>query len=193
MPNKLVAVVGMCGSGKSLLSDLLVKEDYGYVRFGQVVLDEVKRRGVAPTETLEREIRENFRKELGMAAIAILNLPKFETLLVQSNVVGDGLYSWDEYKILKEKYGDNLIVVAVYSPPQIRYERLEKRFSDATDVNLRNRGFSRESAAARDVAEIENMAKGGPIAMADYTILNIGTVEEYQTKIQEFIKWLSAR
>ncbi len=193
MPNKLVAVVGMCGSGKSLLSDLLVKEGYGYVRFGQVVLDEVKRRGVAPTETLEREIRENFRKELGMAAIAILNLPKFETLLAQGNVVGDGLYSWDEYKILKEKYGDNLIVVAVYSPPQIRYERLEKRFSDATDVNLRNRGFSRESAAARDVAEIENMAKGGPIAMADYTILNIGTVEEYQTKIQEFIKWLSAR
>ncbi|MFH1089433.1 MAG: AAA family ATPase [Candidatus Uhrbacteria bacterium] len=193
MPNKLVAVVGMCGSGKSLLSDLLVKEGYGYVRFGQVILDEVKRRSLPPSEPLEREIRENFRKELGMAAIAILNLPKFETLLAQGNVVGDGLYSWDEYKILKEKYGDNLIVVAVYSPPQIRYERLEKRFSDATDVNLRNRGFSRESAAARDVAEIENMAKGGPIAMANYTILNIGTVEEYQTKIQEFIKWLSTR
>jgi hypothetical protein len=29
--------------------------------------------------------------------------------------------------------------------------------------------------------------------MANYTILNIGTVEEYQNKIQEFIKWLSSR
>lgn len=193
MTNKLVAVVGMCGSGKSVLSDVLVAEGYGYLRFGQVVLDEVKRRGVPPTETLEREIREGFRKEYGMAAIAILNLPKFAELLKVGNVVGDGLYSWDEYKILKEKYRDNLIVVAVYAPPQIRYDRLEKRFSDASDTNLRNRGFTRESAAARDQAEIENSAKGGPIAMADYTILNIGSLEEYQNKIQEFVDWLKNR
>ena len=189
--NKLVAVVGMCGSGKSVLSDALVKEDYEYLRFGQVVLDEVIKRGVPPTEALEREIREGFRKEYGMGAMAILNIPKFDELLKKGSVVGDGLYSWDEYKILKEKYGANFFTVAVFAPPQTRYERLEKRFYDAADVNLRNRGFSKEAAAARDVAEIENIAKGGPIAMADYTILNIGTIEEYQQQITKFIEWLS--
>ncbi|MFH1253088.1 MAG: AAA family ATPase [Candidatus Uhrbacteria bacterium] len=191
MPNKLVAVVGMCGSGKSLLSDMLVKEGYGFVRFGQVVLDETKRRGEPPTEALQREIRENFRKQYGMGVMAILNIPKFDDLLKTGHVVGDGLYSWEEYKILKEKYGQNLIIVAVYAPPEIRYQRLEKRFPDSKDTALRNHNFSHEAAAARDVAEIENLAKGGPIAMADYTILNIGTVEEYQDKIREFFKWLS--
>lgn len=191
MPNnKLVAVVGMCGSGKSVLADALVAEGYGYLRFGQIVLDEVKRRGVAPTEALEREIREGFRKDHGMGAMAILNIPKFDELLKNGNAVGDGMYSWDEYKILRERYGDNFITVAVYAPPQTRYDRLEKRSSDANDTALRNRGFSREAAASRDKAEIENIAKGGPIAMADYTILNTGTVEEYKEQIKKFIAWL---
>ncbi|HBR80968.1 MAG: Dephospho-CoA kinase [Candidatus Uhrbacteria bacterium GW2011_GWE2_45_35] len=188
--NKLVAVVGMCGSGKSVLSDALVAENFGYLRFGQIVMDEIKKKNLEVSESNERIIREGFRKEYGMGAFAVLNIPKFDELLQQSHVVGDGLYSWDEYKILKEKYGDNLIVVAVYAPPPMRYERLEKRFSDASDTALRNRGFSREAAAARDIAEIENIAKGGPIAMADYTILNIGTMEEYREQIKKFIDWL---
>ncbi|MFA6132239.1 MAG: AAA family ATPase [Patescibacteria group bacterium] len=193
MSNKLVAIVGMCGSGKSVLADALVAEGYGYLRFGQIVLDEVKRRGLPPTEPLEREIRENFRKEHGMGAFAILNIPKFDELLKNGNTVGDGMYSWDEYKILRERYGKNFITVAIYAPPQMRYERLEKRFSDANDTDLRNRGFSREAAAARDQAEIENSAKGGPIAMADYTIVNAGTVEEYQEQIKKVIEWLKTK
>ena len=188
-----MAIVGMCGSGKSVLADALVAEGYGYLRFGQIVLDEVKRRGLPPTEPLEREIRENFRKEHGMGAFAILNIPKFDELLKNGNTVGDGMYSWDEYKILRERYGKNFITVAIYAPPQMRYERLEKRFSDANDTDLRNRGFSREAAAARDQAEIENSAKGGPIAMADYTIVNAGTVEEYQEQIKKVIEWLKTK
>lgn len=194
MPNnKLVAIVGMCGSGKSVLSDALVAEGCGYLRFGQIVMDEIKNKGLEVSEQNERSIREGFRKEHGMGAFAILNIPKFDELLEKSNVVGDGMYSWDEYKILKEKYGSNFFTIAVYATPQMRYERLEKRFSDANDTALRNRGFSREAAAARDKAEIENIAKGGPIAMADYTILNIGTMEEYQVQIKKFIEWLKSK
>ena len=48
------------------------------------------------------------RKEHGMGAYAILNIPKFDELLKKGNVVGDGLYSWSEYKILKEKYQQDL-------------------------------------------------------------------------------------
>ncbi|MFH1315193.1 MAG: AAA family ATPase [Candidatus Uhrbacteria bacterium] len=190
MNNKLVAIVGMCGSGKSVLADALVEQGYGFLRFGQITLDEVKRRGLEPSEALEREIREGFRAEHGMAAFAILNIPKFDSLLEQGNVVGDGLYSWDEYKVLKDKYGDNLIVVAIYAPPEIRYARLEARSSGADDPNLRNRGFTKDEAKSRDHAELENLAKGGPIAMADYTIVNDGTLEEYQVRIKEFIQKL---
>ncbi len=92
MQNKhIVAVVGMCGSGKSILADRLVEKGYKFLRFGQIVLDIVKEKGLAPTEENEKPIREEVRKEHGMGAMAILNLPKIKKFFEESNVVIDGL------------------------------------------------------------------------------------------------------
>lgn len=186
--------MGMCGAGKSIVADEFVKAGYQYLRFGQITLDEVKRRGLPPSEKLEKEIREGFRTQYGMAAFAILNLPKFDQLLKKSHVVGDGLYSWSEYKILKEKYADNLFIVAVYSPPKLRYQRLNKRMEGIKeDPKLRYRSFTLQEAKSRDWAEIENVEKGGPIAMADYTIINIGSMEEVIKRTREIIEKIASK
>jgi len=184
--NKIVAIVGMCGAGKSEVADEFIKRGYQYVRFGQITLDEVKKRGLEPTEENERPIREELRKEYGPGAFAILNIPKFDEALKTGNVIGDGLYSWSEYKILKDKYGKNLIIIAVYAPPKLRYERLSDRAGrHGDDPKLKYRSSTPESAKARDFAEIENIEKGGPIAMADYTILNIGTIDELRAETEK--------
>ena len=125
--NKLVCVAGLTGSGKSVVSDYFVDKGYQFFRFGQIVLDEVKKRGLAPTEENEGKIRVKVRKEHGIGAIAILNLPKFRKMLRKGNIVGDGLYAFEEYKILKKEFGKKLILIAVYTPPEVRYERLSKR------------------------------------------------------------------
>lgn len=176
--NKFIALVGMTGSGKSVVADYLVKKKFNFVRFGQITLDIVKERGLPPTEENERKIREEVRRKHGMGAYAILNIPKFDKFLEQGNLVGDGLYSWTEYKILREKYGKDLIVIAVYAPPALRYKRLAERELKEEDADMRNRPASASQAQMRDFAEIENIEKGGPIAMADYTIVNTGTTEQ---------------
>lgn len=185
--NKIIAIVGMCGSGKSVLADELQERGFGFVRFGQLTLDIAKERGVSG-EAEEKKIREELREKHGMGAFATLNIPKFDKVLEEQNLVADGLYSWDEYKILKKYYGKQLLIVAVFAPPELRYHRISKRFSDETDIDLRNRNFTKEEARSRDFAEIENLDKGGPIAMADYTILNTGTLDEYKMDIEKFIK-----
>jgi len=184
--NKIVFIVGMAGSGKSIVSDELVKQGFAFVRFGQIVMDKIKEGNLEVSEENERKIREQLRKDYGMGAFAVLNIPKFDNFLKDSNVVGDGLYSWSEYKILKEKYGDNMYVVAVYSPPETRYERLENRAVE-NDKDQRFRSVGKEKAKARDYAEIENVEKGGPIAMADYTIVNVGTIEDLRQQIQDIL------
>ncbi len=123
-----------------------------------------------------------------MGAYAILNKPKIDKFLAEGNVVGDGLYSWSEYKILREEYGDKLIVVAVYAPPKLRYSRLAARKLEEGDKDMRNRPMTEEQAKARDAAEIENIEKGGPIAMADYTLINTGSVEELLKQFEEIMK-----
>lgn len=178
----------MTGSGKSVASDFFVGKGFQYLRFGQIVLDEVKKRGLTPTEENERPIREEFRKEHGMGAMAILNLPKFKELLKKGPTIGDGLYSFEEYKILKKEFGDDFITIAVYAPPKLRYERLEKRVLAKSDTALRDRPATKTAAESRDYAEIENLNKGGPIAMADYTILNTGTLEYFKKQLDEIYK-----
>ena len=184
--NRIVFIVGMTGAGKSIISDELVKNGFAFIRLGQITLDKVKDQGLEPTEENERRIREDLRKEHGMAAFALLNIPKFDELLENSNVVGDGLYSWSEYKVLKEKYKDSMHVIAVYAPPELRYKRLSERKVEH-DPKMRFRSFTIEEGKARDFAEIENLEKGGPIAMADFTIINTGTVEELKQKVQEIL------
>ncbi len=186
MANRIVFIVGMTGSGKSIVSDELVKKSFAYVRFGQITIDELKKRGQEINETNERAMREGLRKEHGMGVFATLNISKFDELLKKSNVVGDGLYSWTEYKILKEKYGDSMYVLAVYTPPKLRYKRLENRAVE-NDADSRFRSISKEKSQSRDYSEIENIEKGGPIAMADFTIINTGTVGDITSQLDKFL------
>ena len=117
-----------------------------------------------------------------MAAYAKLNLPKINDLLKSSNVVVDGLYSWEEYTLLKGEYGENFRVVAVWSSPQTRYKRLAGRLV---------RPLTGAEAASRDAAEIENINKGGPIAMADFTIVNDTSLQNLVKEAEKVISTLN--
>jgi dephospho-CoA kinase len=189
----LIAVAGMTGAGKSVVSDRLAEKGYHFLRLGQITLDEVKRRGLPPIEEHERAIREEFRKDHGMGAFAILNLPKIEELLKKGDVVIDNLMSWSEYKILKERYGAAFVVVAVEASPEKRYARLEARTLHAHDTAVRYRPLTREQARSRDYSEIEKIEKGGQFAMADYHIINEGSMEEFSEQIEKFLSWLEHR
>jgi len=186
--NHVIAIVGMCGSGKSTVSDFLIQHHYGYLRFGQLTIDEIKKRGLVQNADNERMIREELRTKHGMAAFAILNLPAIERMIEKESLVIDGLYSWSEYKYLKDIFGKQFIVIAVYAPPSIRYERLENRASKyLNDTANKFRSISNKDAMKRDYAEIENLEKGGPIAMADFTIANTKTEEDVIIQLKEVL------
>jgi len=170
---KVVSIVGMAGSGKSEVASIFENNGFKRLRFGDITDEEAIKRGLKLNEENERLIREQLRREHGMAAYAKLNIPKINALLKGSNVVVDGLYSWEEYLLLKELYGDEFKVVAVWSSPNTRHDRLNSRA---------NRPLTTVEAAARDKAEIENSNKGGPIAVADFTIINESSFKELETE-----------
>lgn len=178
MKNKIIAIVGMCGSGKSIASDYLEELGYKKVYFGGVTMDKLKELGLEVNPSNEKMVRENLRKELGMAAFAIVLLPKIKELSKDNNVVLDGVYSWDEVKVLKDSL-DNFKIISIVVDKEIRYERLTKR---------EIRPLSNIEADNRDISEIENIAKGGPIGYADYYILNNGSIDEYKNRLNEIIK-----
>ncbi len=179
MNNKIIAIVGMCGSGKSVASDILVDMGYEKIYFGGVTMDKLKEEGLEVTPDNERTMRERLRKQYGMGAYATILLPKIKELSKKANLVLDGLYSWDELKILQDELGNKLTVIAIVVDKEIRYNRLEKR---------EIRKLTKEEATKRDISEIENLAKGGPISYADYYIFNNGTLEEYKERLNDILK-----
>lgn len=179
---KIVAIVGMAGAGKSEVARIFEVNGFIRIRFGDVTDEEVKKRGLPLNEANERKVREQLRREMGMAAYAKLNIPRIDTALEKSPVVIDGLYSWEEFSLLKDHYGEKLSLVSVWTSPKTRYSRLADR---------QVRPLTVEESAARDKAEIEVSHKGGPIAMADFLISNEGPLEEMRAQAQKIIARLS--
>jgi dephospho-CoA kinase len=178
---KVVAIVGMTGSGKSEVARIFENNGFAAVRFGDVTDEEVKKRGLELNEENERRIREELREGHGMDAYAKLNLHRIDSALQSSNVVVDGLYSWEEYILMRDYYRGNFCMVAVCASPGKRYKRLAGRS---------NRGLTREEAVTRDTVEIEKMSKGGPIAMADFTIVNESSLEDLERETERVVSAL---
>lgn len=178
---KLVAVVGMCGSGKSEITEMFIRDGYKKIYFGDVTLREVRKNGLEINEKNEKFTRERLRAELGKAAYAKILLPDITEALDETDVVLDGMYSWSEYKYLKENLETELVILAVVTNRGIRQARLKNRPI---------RPLNSESAEARDIAEIENIEKGGPIAFADYYIMNNDSLENLKNQYLEFKAWL---
>jgi len=178
---KILAFVGMAGSGKSTSVDYMTGNGYPKVYFGGVVLDAVKEAGLELNEENERKIREELRAKEGNDFIAKRIIQQIRDLAAagQHRVIADGLYSWTEYKALKHEFPGELTVVAVVAPKNIRYDRLADREVRPLDL---------EAAKDRDYSEIEHLEKGGPIAIADYYIYNEKSRQEIYSKLYEILQ-----
>jgi len=177
--NQLIAVVGMSGSGKSIATDYLEEAGWTKLYFGGITYRLMEEAGIerTPDGKSEKEFREKLRQEHGPECYAKFLEDDIKKSLTHSSVVLDGLYSWYEYKYLIEKF-PQLKLVCIVTDKALRYERVGKRV---------DRPFSKADICYRDLTEIENLAKGGPIAYADYFIFNNGTVDDYYHRLEEIL------
>ncbi len=177
--NKIIAMVGMTGSGKSIASKHLESLGYQMIYFGGLTYERMQAEGIEYTVESDKQMRVQMRKDYGMGAYAILSMPKIKVALEKGDVVIDDLYSWAEYEELQKEFGDNIILICVVADKNIRYERLRTR---------ETRSYTKEEAIGRDLNELGNLDKGRPISYADYFIFNNGTTEEYIKRLDEILK-----
>ena len=176
----IIAFVGLCGSGKTTATEYITEKGFPKVYFGGVILTELEKAGLEYNEENGRKIREELRQKNGRDFVVKQIIQQIYKLKNsgQHDIVADGLYSWTEYKALKHEFPGEITVVAIYTPRHLRHHRLSMRTE---------RPLNEFDADGRDWAEIENLEKGGPIAMADYTIVNDGDIEKLHSQIDEII------
>lgn len=178
---RILAFVGLTGSGKSEAVHYVTEKGYPKVYFGGVILNAMKEEGIEWTEANEKQFREEIREREGKDFVVKRIIAELTSLVEagQHAIVADGLYTWTEYKALKHAFPGELTVVAVVAPKHLRHHRLTMRPIRPLTV---------EEANQRDWAEIENLEKGGPIAIADYYVHNDKSIENLQQQLDAVLK-----
>ena len=122
-------------------------------------------------------MRQQLRQDEGKDVIVKRITQQIRQLIAEghSRIVADGLYSWTEYTYLQRAFPRQLYVMAIIAPRGLRHQRLAQR---------PERPLTPAEALDRDYAEIENVEKGGPIAIADHYIMNTGSLEDLHTSIE---------
>jgi dephospho-CoA kinase len=177
----ITAIVGLCGTGKSSTAKYI--EDtfkFKSIYFGGYVLEELKKRNLEINSANEKQVREDLRKKYGLDVIARrAAVPIQSYVTAGSNVIIDGLYSFSEYLYLKDLFGKQMVLLSVHSPKTLRYQRLGQR-----EV----RPLTPREVDQRDLSEIKNIEKAGPIAVADYHIINDGDIQNLYKDIDTIME-----
>ena len=144
----------------------------------------MKQEGIEINPENEKAFRTRFREEHGKDVVVNRIIEQITHLADagQHRIIADGLYTWTEYKVLKQAFPGELILAAVVAPRRLRYHRLSQRPI---------RPFTASESYDRDIHEIENLEKGGPIAIADHYLINDGSVEAFDERLDELADSLS--
>ena len=170
------------GSGKSEAVEEFVKAGFTRIYFGDATFLKLKELKLPVTPENEQYARDLLRASGDNGIYARIFLPEIEKAIVKGSVVIESMYSWSEYKIIKERFGEDFSVLCIATDAPLRRERLASR---------KVRPLTQEQSIARDYSEIENIEKGGPIGIADHYITNNGSLTNFKAKVCQYIDTLT--
>ena len=176
---RILALVGMPGAGKSTVAGWFLERGIHTIRLGEVVVRELTAMGLPLTPVSEELVRQQLRQRYGKAVLA----SRTARQIIQqgeptSLFVLDGLYSLTEYLFFRRVFRNRFGVLAVHASPSIRHSRLASR---------KVRPLTPREAYRRDLSELRNLEKGGPIALADLLVVNESNLQELFVQLETLV------
>ncbi len=144
----------------------------------------LRRGGLELTRENVAKVSVRLRQELGQNAVAKLAVERVRALLEENEVVViDGVRSLDEVGTFRGAFpAERILIIAVHTPPALRFERLRARGGRHDDPPRNWEDFEE-----RDWKELRFGIGGGVIAMADHMLVNDGSEDEYDKKVRELV------
>ncbi len=173
---KALCLTGMPGCGKEEFLAVASKAGFTVIRMGDVVREGAARRGIRPSDEGVGGLADDERRIYGPDVWARRTLER----VAADQTIIDGVRSMDEVAHFQESFGRHLAVVAVHASPQTRHKRIAKRGRE-DDV------LSEEDFHQRDRRELR-WGLGQVIALADYVIVNEGSLEKFHKEAQRVLR-----
>ncbi len=170
---KIFIVVGMPASGKNIARLYAEGKGYPYFATGDLVREEVSRRGLRPDAGNTASISDELRGGDGMG---VTRLALSSALKSGAEVLFlEGMRSQPEIELIRAECA--CAVIAFLAPRRLRLERI---------ISRGRPDDSAEAFEARDLREIE-YGTAVPIALADEYILNTGRVDEAVRELDRIV------
>ena len=179
---KVIGLTGTIGSGKEVVKEFLKRKLNCYhVTLSDIIKAEIQKKGGSIDRTTMQNIGNEMRQKYGnhiLAKLAVEYLGRDKEAIIV-----DGVRNMAEIEYLKEKFGNNFKLVAVNAPQEVRFQRVVERGRDdpraweefvKTDERDQGTGEPESGQHVKDC-----------VANADYTIVNDGTLEELEEKVNE--------
>lgn len=174
---KVLCIVGMPGSGKTTVANLAKDLGIFTITTGNIIRDEISRRGLEYNEANEQKIGDWFHKYGREREIIRRIIDKLIEARHPNPIVIEGLRSPEEINELKKRlWGEELFILAVHCPPNIRREREKNR------PRFNSKGYRR--IIMRDKREL-SLGLGNLIALADYVVINDKSLEEFMRTVKD--------
>ena len=180
MANRIIAISGMPGAGKSIVSDVAREMGYPVYSMGDVVRNEAARLGLEETPDNLGMITLDLRKKNGPTIVARMLVDQIRKDTAHTVVV-EGVRSVDEVREFQKHF--KVHILAVVSVQEVRYSRLKARgrSDDPRDI---------AEFSQRDEREL-GLGISNVIESADVRIPNENDETTFRHRVREALVELS--
>ena len=177
----IIGITGTDGAGKGTVVEHLKTKGFTHYSARDFIEAEIKRQGLPSDRNQMRLTANELRAKHGNEYVV---KQAYEKAIAEgeTKVVIESLRAVAEAKYLKQQGG---VLLAVDADPGVRYQRVQARRSASDQVSYEQ--FLEHEALEKNDPDPNGMQKAAVMEMADHTIMNDGTVEELEQKVETFL------
>jgi len=174
----IIGLTGTFGAGKGAVADILKKNGFQQLVMSDVLREECRKEKIEENRDNLLAMGNKLRAEFGSGIIMkrLINKAKQEGY---KDVIIDGIRSIGEVEELKKSDG---VLIAVDAPLDARYERILKRGTSKDNIN-----FEEFKKQEKNELNKPGTQLGRCVDMAEYKIINNGTLEQLEKRVAEIL------
>ena len=187
MVSFVVGITGTLGSGKEVVKEIISKNFSCYsVSLSSVVQSQMKKTDRKSLQDMENELRKKYGTHI-LAKLATDYMQRDKEIIIVDEIRNPG-----EVDYLRKTFGNKFSLIAVDAPRELRWERVKARKREGDPktweefllVDEREQGIG-EPLYGQRIKEC--------IQMADFLIINEGTLEEVNEKVIKVLEELTRK
>ena len=174
---RLIGLTGTNGAGKGEAAAFFQKKGFAYFSLSDVIREELKKEGRVPSRNNMIQMGNQLRERFGADILARRVMER-----VKGKAVIDSIRNPQELAFLRKQ--ETFISIAIDAPAELRYGRVKERGREESASTL-------EEFIAKEAEEMTNIDKEQQlkncIALADFKIVNDGSLENLHQKLEKFL------